>query len=83
LTNSTVTFARETNLMAQGYGFLSEHQARSIPSEECTVDLIGPWKVQMHGKPHKYEAFVVPVMIPSHDPKTKTQAKISNQKHKS
>ncbi len=43
----------------------------------------GPWKVQVHGKPHKYEAFVVPVKIPSQDPKSKTQAKISNKKHKS
>ena len=66
-------------LDGKGYGFLLEHEVQSIPSEKCNMDLIGPWKVQVHGKPHKFEAFDVPVQ----DPKSRTIAKIPNQKHKS
>jgi hypothetical protein len=40
--------------------------------------LIGPWKVQVRGKPHKFEAFDVPVQ----DPKSKSQVKIPSQDSK-
>jgi hypothetical protein len=52
--------------------------------EECTVDLIGSWKVQVCGKPRKFEAFDVPdqdlksrsqVKNPSPDPKPRFQTK--------
>jgi hypothetical protein len=52
------------------------------------MDLIGPWKVQVCGKPHKSEAFDVPtcprsqVKIPSQDPKSRTQVKIPSQDSK-
>jgi hypothetical protein len=72
-------FCQRNKLDGKGYGFLPEHEVQSIPSEECIVDLIGPWKVQMHGKPHEFEAFDVP----DQDPNSRYQAKISNQKHKS
>jgi hypothetical protein len=61
-------------LDSKGYGFLPEHEVQKIPSE-CTVDLIGPWKVHVHGKPHKFEAFDVPVQ----DPKSKPQLKKPSQ----
>jgi hypothetical protein len=64
--------------MDKRYRFLPEREVQSILFEECTVDLIGPWKVQVHGKPHKYEAFDVPVQ----DPKSKSQAKIPSQDSK-
>jgi hypothetical protein len=45
--------------MAMGYGFLPEHEVQLIPFEECAVNLIGPWIVQVHGKPYKFEAITV------------------------
>jgi hypothetical protein len=47
-------FCQRNKLNGKSYGFLPELEVRSIPFEECTVDLIGPWKVQVHGKPHMY-----------------------------
>jgi hypothetical protein len=43
----------------KGYGFLPEHEVRSIPFEECPVDLIGPWAIQVHGRSYKFEALTV------------------------
>ncbi len=77
--NLNCDFCQRNKLNGKGYGFLPECEVQSIPFEECTVDLIGPWKVQVHGQPHKFEAFDVPVQ----DPKSGSQAEISNQKHKS
>jgi hypothetical protein len=34
----------------------SYKSVQSILFEECTVDLIGPWTVQVHRKPYKFEA---------------------------
>jgi hypothetical protein len=33
-------------LDGKGYGFLPENEVQSIPFEEYTLDLIGPWKIQ-------------------------------------
>ncbi len=76
--NLNCDLCQRNKLDSKGYGFLPEHEVQSIPSEECTVDLIGPWKVQVCGKPHKYEAFDVPVQ----DPKSKTQVKIPSKDSK-
>jgi hypothetical protein len=76
--NFNCDFFQRNKLNSKRYGFLQEREAQSIRFKECTVDLIGPWKVQVHGKPHKYEAFDVPV----HDPKSKTQVKIPSQDSK-
>jgi hypothetical protein len=43
----------------EGYGFLREREVQSIPFEECAMDLIRPWTVQVHGRPYKYEALTV------------------------
>ncbi len=32
---------------------------RLIPFEECAMDLIGPWTVQVRGNPYKFEALTV------------------------
>jgi hypothetical protein len=87
--NLNCDFCQSKKLISKGYGFLEEHEVQSNPFEECTLDLIGPRKVQVCGKPHKFEAFGIPVQ----DPKSRTQvknpsqsrsqAKIPNQKHKS
>jgi hypothetical protein len=37
----------------------SEHDVCSILFEECSVDLIGPWTVQVRGRPYKFEALTV------------------------
>jgi hypothetical protein len=76
--NLNYDFCQRNKLNGKGYGFLPEHEVQSILFEECTMDLIRPWKVQVHGKPHKYEAFDVPVQ----DPKSKTQVNIPSQDSK-
>jgi hypothetical protein len=34
-------------LDGKGYGNLPERKIRSLPFEECAVDLIGPWTIQV------------------------------------
>jgi hypothetical protein len=66
-------------LNGKGYGFFPEHEFQSILFEECAMDLIGPWKPQVCGKPQKLEAIDVPIQ----EPKSRSQIKIPSQKHKS
>jgi hypothetical protein len=68
-------FCQRTKLDGKGYGFLPERKVQSILFEECTMDLIGPWNIQVCGKPHKFEAFDVPIQ----DLKLKTQVKNPSQ----
>ncbi len=76
--NFNCDFWQRNKLNGKRYGFLPECEVQSILFEKCTVDLIGPWKGQVHGKPHKYDAFDLPVL----DPKSKTQVKIPSQDSK-
>ena len=46
-------------LDGKGYGHLPEREIRSMPFEECAVDLIGPWKVQVRTKPYKFSALTI------------------------
>ncbi len=73
--NLNCDYCQRNKLDGKGYGFLPEREVQSIPFEECTVDLIGPWKVQVRRKPHKFEAFDVPVQ----DPKSRTRVKNPRQ----
>jgi hypothetical protein len=57
--NLNSDFCQRNKLDSKGYGFLPEREVHSIPSEECTVDLIGPWTVQVCGRPYKFEALAV------------------------
>jgi hypothetical protein len=57
--NLNCDFCQRNKLDGKGYGFLPEHQVQLIPFEECAVDLIGPWTVQVHGRPYKLEAVTV------------------------
>ena len=41
----------------KGFGLLPEREVRSIPFEECAVDLIGPWVVR--GNPYEFDALTV------------------------
>ncbi len=34
----------------------TEQEIKSMPFKECAVDLIGPWIVQVHGKPLEFNA---------------------------
>ncbi len=47
---------QRNKLDGKGYGFLPEQEARSIPFEECATDRIGPWTVQVCGKPYEFKA---------------------------
>jgi hypothetical protein len=57
--NLNCDFCQRNKLDGKGYGFLPEHEVRSIPFEECAVDLIGPWTVQACERPYKFEALTV------------------------
>ncbi len=46
-------------LDGKGYGFLPEHEVHSIPFEEYAVNLIGPWTVQVHVRPYKFDGLTV------------------------
>jgi hypothetical protein len=39
-------------LDGKGYEHLPECEIRSMPFEECAVDLIGPWMIQVRDKPY-------------------------------
>ncbi len=41
------------------YGHLPEHKIRSIPFKEFTVDLIGPWMIQVQDKPYEFNALTM------------------------
>jgi hypothetical protein len=57
--NLNCDFCQRNKLDGRGYGFLPEQEVRSIPFEECAVDLIRPWTVQVCGRPYKFEALAV------------------------
>jgi hypothetical protein len=76
--NLNCDFCQRTKLDGNGYGFLPEREVQSILFEECTLDLIGPWNTQVCGKPHKFEAFDVPIQ----DFKSRTQVKNPSQDSK-
>ncbi len=59
-------FCQRNKLNGKGFGFLPEHEVHSISFEECAVGLIGPWIVQVHGRP-------------SQEPKSRSQTKIPSQ----
>jgi hypothetical protein len=38
---------------------LPEHKIRSLPFEECAVDLIGPWTIQVRDKPYEFNTLTM------------------------
>jgi hypothetical protein len=52
-------YCQRNKLEGRGYGLLPEQEVQSIPFEECTVDLIGPWVVQVCGNPCEFSALTV------------------------
>jgi hypothetical protein len=57
--NLNCDFCQRNKLDSKGYGFLPECEVQSIPFEECAMDLIAPWTVQVCGRPYKFEALTV------------------------
>jgi hypothetical protein len=49
-------YCQRNKLEGRGYGLLPEREVRSIPFEECAVDLVGPWIVQVRGNPYEFSA---------------------------
>ncbi len=47
---------QRSKLSGTGYGFLLERKLQSVPFEECAVDLIGPWIIQVCNKPYEFNA---------------------------
>jgi len=54
--NLNCDYCQRNKLDGKGYGLLPERAVRSIPFKECTVDLIGPWVVQVCGDPYEFSA---------------------------
>ena len=54
--NFNCDHCQRDKLDGKGYGLLPEREVRSIPFEECAVDLIGPWIVQVRGRPYEFDA---------------------------
>jgi len=50
---------QRNKLSGKGYGLLPEREIRSIPFEECAVDLIGPWIILVRKKPYEFNALTV------------------------
>ncbi len=57
--NLNCDLCQRNKLDGKEYGFLPEREVHSILFEECTADLIGPWTVQIHGRPFKFESLTV------------------------
>ena len=47
---------QRNKLDGKGYGLLPEREICSMPFSECAVDLIGPWIIQVQGKPYEFNA---------------------------
>ena len=47
---------QRNKLDGKGYGLLPEREIRSMPFNEVAVDLIGPWIIQVNGKPYEFNA---------------------------
>jgi hypothetical protein len=50
---------QHNKLDGKGYGHLHEHEIRSMPFDECAVDLIGPWTIQVWDKPYEFNALTM------------------------
>jgi hypothetical protein len=50
---------KRNKLSITGYGLLPECKLHSVPFEECAVDLIGPWIIQVCNKPYKFNFLTV------------------------
>ncbi len=59
--NLNYAFCQGNKIDGKGYGFLPmcECEVHSILFEECAMDLIGSWKVQVHRRPYKFEVLTV------------------------
>jgi hypothetical protein len=57
--NFNCDYCQRNKLEGKGYGLLPEREVRSVPFKECAVDLIGPWIVQVNGRPYEFDALTV------------------------
>jgi hypothetical protein len=59
INNFNCGYCPRNKLDTKGYRLLPEREVQSIPFEECTMDLIGPWVVQVCGNPYEFDALTV------------------------
>jgi hypothetical protein len=57
--NFKCSYCQRNKADGKGYGFLPEQKVRLIPFEECAMDLIGPWTVQVRGNLYEFKALTV------------------------
>ena len=38
---------------------MPEHEVCTVPFEECSIDLIGPWVIQVHENLYEFKALTV------------------------
>ncbi len=46
-------------LDGKGHGHLPQHEICLMPFEECAVDLIRPWTIQVQDKPYEFYALIM------------------------
>jgi hypothetical protein len=57
--NFNCDYCQRNKLEGKEYGLLPECEVRSVSFEECAMDLIGPWIVQVNGRPYEFYALTV------------------------
>ncbi len=57
--NFNCDHCQKNKLDGIGYGLLPEREVQSIPFEECAMDLIGPWVVQVCGNPYEFDTLII------------------------
>jgi hypothetical protein len=50
---------QRSKLSGKGYGLLPERELRSVPFEECAVDKIGTWIIQIRNKPYEFNDLTI------------------------
>jgi hypothetical protein len=50
---------QRNKLDGKGYGLLPEFEIRAMPFEECAVNLVGPWTIQVRDKPYEFNALTM------------------------
>jgi hypothetical protein len=50
---------QRNKLDGNGYGTLPERKIQAMPFEECAVDLVGPWIIQVFDKHFKFNALTI------------------------
>ena len=57
--NFNCDYCQRNKLDGKRYGLLPERKVQSILFEECAMNLIGPWVVQVCSNPYEFDALTI------------------------